>query len=142
MASNFSITYNNKGDFKKTNSYLEGLLFFVERDLLDFDYYGKRGVEALAAATPVDTGKTASSWYYEVTPHKDSKGHDTGVTISWDNSNVVDGWCKVAVILQYGHATGTGGWVEGRDYINPALAPIFEDILEDMTKEVQSLCLG
>lgn len=142
MASNFSITYNNKGDFKKTKSYLEGLMFFVERDLLDFDYYGKRGVEALAAATPVDTGKTASSWYYEVTQHKDSKGHDTGVTISWDNSNVVDGWCKVAVILQYGHATGTGGWVEGRDYINPALAPIFEDILEDMTKEVQSLCLG
>lgn len=134
----YSISYHVKGDFKKTNSYLEGLRFFVERDLLDFDYYGKRGVEALAAATPVDTGKTASSWFYEV--ERDEKNNI--VRIAWDNSNVVDGWCKVAVILQYGHATGTGGWVEGRDYINPALAPIFEDILNDMTKEVQSLCLG
>lgn len=134
----YSISYHVKGDFKKTNSYLEGLRFFVERDLLDFDYYGRRGVEALAAATPVDTGKTASSWFYEV--ERDEKNNI--VRIAWDNSNVVDEWCKVAVILQYGHATGTGGWVEGRDYINPALAPIFEDILNDMTKEVQSLCLG
>lgn len=131
------ITYHVKGDFKKTNSYLEGLRFFVERDILDFDFYGKKGVEALAAATPVDTGKTASSWYYTV--ERDPKSNT--VRILWDNSNIVDDWCKVAVILQYGHATGTGGWVEGRDYINPALAPIFEDILQDMTKEVQSLCL-
>lgn len=131
------ITYNVKGDFKHTNSYLQGLRFFVQRDLLDFDYYGKRGVEALAAATPVDTGKTASSWYYTVERNEKTNT----VRIVWDNSNVVDQWCKVAVILQYGHATGTGGWVEGRDYINPALAPIFEDILQDMTKEVQGLCL-
>lgn len=131
------ITYNVKGDFKKTNSYLEGLRFFAQRELLDFDYYGKKGVDALAAATPVDTGKTASSWYYEVV-----KDESTGsVRIVWDNSNIIDDWCKIAVILQYGHATGTGGWVEGRDYINPAIAPIFEDILQDMTKEVQSLCL-
>lgn len=134
----FNISYKVKGDFKKTNSYLEGLRFFIQRDLFNFDYYGQRGVEALAAATPVDTGLTANSWYYEV--EKDTDNNI--VRISWDNSNVVDGWCKVAVILQYGHATGTGGWVEGRDYINPALAPIFEDILQDMTKEVQSLCLG
>jgi hypothetical protein len=135
------ITYKVKGNFKKTHSYLEGLQFFLQRDLLDFDHYGKRGVEALAAVTPVDTGKTASSWFYKVEHETDSKGHDTGVRIVWDNDNVVDGWCKVAVILQYGHATGTGGWVEGIDYINPALAPIFEDILNDFTKEVQSLCL-
>lgn len=90
------------------------------------------GVEALASATPVDTGKTASSWYYKVDYNEGS------ASITWSNSNVNDG-VNIAVILQYGHGTGNGGYVVGRDYINPAIAPIFDKITEHVWEEVTSL---
>ena len=98
-------------------------------DLLD--QYGKEGVEALARATPKDTGKTAASWNYAV--HKS----DGRITITWSNSNIVDG-VPIAVILQYGHGTRNGGYVEGVDYINPAMRPIFERIAQRAWGEVRT----
>lgn len=96
-----------------------------------FDKYGRMGVEALRRSTPVDTGNTANAWYYKVNTR------DDGVTIEWLNSNVNDG-VNIAVILQYGHGTGTGGYVTGRDYINPALQPIFDQITEELWEEVKN----
>lgn len=93
--------------------------------------YGQRGVDALSGATPVDSGETAASWSYEV------EESDAGVAIRWLNSHVNDG-VNIAVILQYGHGTGTGGYVEGRDYINPTMQPIFDEILNDVWREVTS----
>lgn len=93
--------------------------------------YGQEGVDALAAATPKDSGETAAGWYYEVT-------HKNGTySISWKNRNVVDG-VNIAIILQYGHGTGTGGYVAGRDYINPVILPLFERIKADVWKAVKS----
>ncbi len=94
-----------------------------------FDKYGAAGVKALSAATPVDTGKTAGSWSYEIIQKNQS------VEIIWNNSNIQNG-VPIAVILQYGHATKSGGWVQGRDYINPAIQPIFDQIAEEAWKEV------
>jgi len=82
---------------------------------------GEKGIEALSAATPVRTGKTAASWGFE------AKTSSKGVTLTWTNSNVVNG-VPIAIILQYGHGTGTGGYVHGRDYINPAMRPVFDEI--------------
>lgn len=93
--------------------------------------YGQRGVDALSAATPVDSGETAASWSYEV------EESDAGVAIRWLNSHVNNG-VNIAVILQYGHGTGTGGYVEGRDYINPAMQPVFDEILDNVWREVTS----
>ena len=93
--------------------------------------YGKMGVSALAAATPVDTGKTADSWIYEIETSKDS------YTITWSNTNV-NNHVNIALILQYGHATRNGGYVSGRDYINPALQPVFDQIAEEAWREVTS----
>lgn len=87
------------------------------------------GVDALNSATPKDTGLTASSWYYEI------EKTSTGVTIAFYNSNIQNG-IPIAIILQYGHGTGTGGWVQGRDYINPAIQPIFDEIAEKAWREV------
>ena len=98
----------------------------------DLDKYGRQGVQALAAATPIDTGLTASSWYYKITMKGDS------ATISFHNSNIQNG-VPIAIILQYGHGTGNGGWVEGRDYINPAIQPIFDEIVRNAWKEVTKL---
>lgn len=116
------IYFEQKGDFSKLENYLGKLKDGI--NLNDLDKFGKRGVAALEASTPRDTGKTANSWYYDI-----SKSNGI-ITISFNNSNVVQG-IPIAVILQYGHATGTGGWVEGIDYINPALRPIFEELAED-----------
>jgi hypothetical protein len=91
--------------------------------------YGQEGVVALASATPVDTGLTASSWYYEI-----ERGPEK-VSITFYNSNIQNG-IPIAIILQYGHATGGGGWVQGRDYINPALQPIFDSIAQKAWEEV------
>ena len=96
---------------------------------MDLDKYGREGVKALESATPVDTGLTARSWYYEI------KKTNGSVSISFYNSNIQNG-IPIAIILQYGHGTGTGGWVEGRDYINPAIQPIFDKIAEKAWKEV------
>jgi hypothetical protein len=124
------ITIKQKGDFKKLNRYLERLLNVIKRG--ELDKYGRMGVDALMAATPVDTGKTAQSWYYEV------KHTNGGASIVFRNSNVNDG-VPIAIILQLGHGTGTGGYVAGRDYINPAIQPIFDQIANDAWKEVTSL---
>lgn len=122
------ITFKQKGDFSKLTKFLEKAKEAVK--LGDLDKYGRMGVEALSNATPRDTGKTADSWYYEIIQN------DGSVELRFLNSNVVADWCNIAIILQYGHATGNGGWVEGRDYINPAIRPIFDQITEEAWKEV------
>lgn len=121
------ITFTQKGDFSKLTSYLENLKGFFGHS--DLDRYGKMGVEALSSATPYDSGNTAGSWYYKI------KRSGSSVSLEFCNSNVNQG-VPIAIILQYGHGTGTGGWIEGRDYINPAIQPIFDQILNDMWKEV------
>ena len=124
------ISFRQKGDFSKLTSFLEKAKGAVK--LSDLDKYGREGVAALASATPVDSGLTANSWYYEI------ENKNGSVTISFNNSNIQNG-VPIAVILQYGHGTGTGGWVQGRDYINPAIQPIFDRIAEDAWKEVTKL---
>ena len=121
------ISFRHKGDFSKLTGYLEKAKETVHLGTLD--KYGKAGVDALASATPVDTGLTASSWYYEI------KRGDGSVTITFNNSNFQNG-VPIAIILQYGHGTGTGGWVEGRDYINPAIRPIFDNLVKEAWEEV------
>lgn len=91
--------------------------------------YGIEGVEALASATPVDSGKTADSWSYEIT------GNKSFASITWNNSNINNG-VSIAIILNYGHGTGTGGYVAGREYISPAIRPIFDRIADDAWREV------
>ena len=124
------ITFRQKGDFSKLTRYLEKVKSVVK--LSDLDKYGKEGVAALASATPVDTGLTASSWSYEI-KHKNGT-----VSISFKNSNIQNG-VPIAIILQYGHGTRNGGWVQGRDYLNPAIQPIFDKIANDAWREVTKL---
>lgn len=121
------ISFNQKGDFKKFNSYLERLEEVIKMGKLN--KYGEEGVSALASATPVDTGLTASSWQYKINRQKGS------VSISFENTNVNNGEC-IAILLQYGHGTRNGGYVQGRDYINPAIQPLFDRIAEEAWKEV------
>lgn len=121
------IKITQKGDFSKVEMFLERLKEGFNKSI--FDKYGKMGVEALRNATPVDTGLTAASWSYQVKYAKDS------VTIEFHNSHI-NKHVNIALILQYGHGTGTGGWVEGRDYINPALQPIFDQMAEEAWREV------
>lgn len=124
------ITFRQKGDFSKTTAYFNKLKKSSVARILDS--YGKQGVAALASATPVDSGLTASSWYYEI------ENQNGRYKINFCNSNVNDG-VPIAIILQYGHGTGTGGWVEGRDYINPAIQPIFDKIADEAWREVTKL---
>lgn len=124
------IGFRQKGDFSNTVNYFRKLknaniIRILER-------YGQEGVAALSSATPVDSGLTASSWYYKV------EVENTCAKLIFCNSNVNKG-VNIAVILQYGHGTGTGGWVEGRDYINPAIQPIFNKIVENAWGEVTRL---
>lgn len=124
------ISFRQKGDFSKLTRFLEKAKNAVHLGILD--KYGREGVAALASATPLDSGKTASSWYYEVQ-------HNNGTaSINFYNSNVNKG-VPIAIILQYGHGTGTGGWVQGRDYINPAIQPIFDKIANEAWREVTKL---
>ena len=113
------IVFRQKGDWKKSRKFLKRCSNLNLDELLD--RYGQEGVEARAKATPKDTGKTAASWGYTVTKGKER------IAITWRNSNIVDG-VPIAVILQYGHGTRNGGYVEGVDYINPAMRPILERI--------------
>lgn len=124
------ISFNQKGDFSKLNSFLERAREVVK--LGDLDRYGREGVAALQSATPVDTGLTANSWNYEIIRTGES------VSISFYNTNIQNG-VNIAIILQYGHGTRNGGWVEGRDYINPSIQPIFDKIAEEAWKEVDRL---
>lgn len=121
------ITIKHRGDFKKTDNFLAKILKRDYRSVLN--KYGQEGVTALSKATPYDTGLTANSWYYDI------EETNTGLRIYWKNSNVNKG-ANVAVILQYGHGTGTGGYVEGVDYINPALKPVFQKIADGVWSEV------
>lgn len=121
------ISFGQKGDFSKVTKYLAKVKDVAK--LTNLDKYGREGVAALASATPVDTGKTASSWGYKI--HR----LNGSVTISFHNTNINKG-VPIAIILQYGHGTKNGGWVEGRDYINPAIRPIFDKIANDAWKEV------
>lgn len=124
------ISFRQKGDFSKLTRYLERAKEVVK--LSDLDKYGREGVAALASATPVDSGLTAHSWNYKIE-------HTNGsVSIVFNNTNIQNG-VPIAIILQYGHGTGTGGWVQGRDYINPAIQPVFDRILENAWKEVTKL---
>ena len=124
------ISFRQKGDYSKVTRYLEKAKRGAR--IKDLDKYGREGVAALASATPVDTGKTANSWYYEIVRSNGS------VSIQFANSNVQNG-VPIAIILQYGHGTGTGGWVQGRDYINPAIQPIFDKLANDAWREVTKL---
>lgn len=121
------ITFRQKGDFSKLTRFLERAKNAVK--LGDLDKYGREGVAALSSATPNESGKTANSWYYEIT-NKNGRA-----TITFYNSNIQNG-VPIAIILQYGHGTGTGGWVEGRDYINPSIQPIFDKIADSAWREV------
>jgi hypothetical protein len=124
------ISFRQKGDFKKVTRYFEKVKKSARLDVLE--KYGREGVAALASATPVDTGLTASSWYYEIEHSGDS------ATISFCNSNIQNG-VPIAIILQYGHGTRNGGWVQGRDYINPAIQPVLDKIADSAWKEVTRL---
>lgn len=124
------ISVRHKGDLRRTTRYLERAAQGVELGVLD--KYGREGVAALASATPVDSGLTANSWEYKIENKKGS------TTISFLNSNIQNG-VPIAIILQYGHGTGTGGWVEGRDYINPAIQPIFDKLASEAWREVTKL---
>ncbi len=124
------IKFRQKGNFSKYDKYSERLLEVIKLGKLN--KYGRKGVAALESATPNDTGKTASSWYYEISRK------DGVIRLDFCNSNVVNG-VPIAIVLQYGHATRDGGWVEGEDYINPALKPIFDKLAKDAWSEVVNL---
>lgn len=123
------ISVSSRGGFSKTEAFLRRA-----RDLRIqiLRRYGEEGVRALSLATPKDTGETASSWYYQIKEDK------TSTTIEWLNRHVEDG-VPIAVILQYGHGTNGGGYVEGIDYINPAMRPLFEEIANSIWKEVSRI---
>lgn len=121
------ISFKHRGNFNKTEKFFNKIRGKSYLNMLS--KYGQIGVEALRVATPVDTGKTADSWTYEI----EQSGDRT--TIAWLNTNTNQN-VNIAVILQYGHGTGTGGYVAGRDYINPAMRPIFDSIADQAWKEV------
>ena len=124
------ISFRHKGDFSKLTRFLERVKEVVHLGCLD--KYGREGVAALASATPVDTGLTADSWYYKIT----NDGQSAKVTFY--NSNIQNG-VPIAIILQYGHGTRNGGWVQGRDYVNPAVQPIFDKLANEAWREVTKL---
>lgn len=121
------ITFTSKGNFDNLTNYLEKIK--NKFDISKLDKYGKQGVQALSAATPVRTGLTASSWGYKIL------NENGRISIVFTNSHIEKG-TPIAIILQYGHATRNGGWVEGIDYINPTIKPLFEKMTNEMWKEV------
>lgn len=124
------ITFRSKGNFSKTDRYFQKILKAIRLGILD--RYGRKGVNALSSATPIDSGETAASWYYTTSYTEDS------ASLIFSNSHINKG-VPIAIILQYGHGTGTGGYVQGRDYINPAIQPIFDKLASEAWKEVTSL---
>lgn len=123
-----AITFKSKGEFDELKSYLKRAQKDAS-DLAMLDKYGKRGCEILASATPIDTGETARSWTYEV------KKTETGMSLSFKNTNIQNG-VPVVILLQYGHATKNGGYVQGRDFVNPAIQPLFDELADILWKEV------
>lgn len=124
------LTIKQRGNFSNLTGYFEKVREKLNIGALD--KYGREGVELLMANTPKDTGKTSKSWYYTIVRK------DNTVSLQFHNDNIVDN-IHIAVILQYGHATGNGGWVEGIDYINPSIGPIFEKIAKRAWNEVKAL---
>lgn len=124
------IRFRQKGDFSKLNRYFERVKETVR--IGDLDKYGREGVAALASATPVDSGLTAHSWYYKIVRKNGS------VSLEFYNSNIQNG-VPIAIIIQYGHGTKNGGWVQGTDYINPSIRPVFDKIAQSVWKEVTKL---
>lgn len=124
------VRFKHTGDFGNTETFFGKAKRGHYRKVCE--KYGKKGVEALAEATPVRTGKTAASWDYEIRENRD------GIAICWTNSNINNEWANVAVLLRYGHGTRNGGYVQGIDYITPALRPIFQKFADDAWKEVTS----
>jgi len=124
------VTFRQRGDFSRTEKFLRKARTAIK--FRNLDKYAEAGLAALQSATPYDTGETARSWYYEI------KRTDTSVSVVYKNSNIQNG-IQIAIILQYGHGTGTGGYVEGRDYINPALRPVFDKLADDAWEEVIEL---
>lgn len=123
------ISYRYKGG-DKTDIFLKESIKKIKH--IDLEKYGEAGIAALASATPKATGKTAASWYYTV------KNQNGIISITFNNSNIVNG-VPIAIILYYGHATKNGGWIQGRDYIKPAIRPIFDKMTNKMWEEVTSL---
>lgn len=121
------IKVKQKGDFGKITRYFVKIKDSAK--LSDLKKYGERGVYALTVATPIDTGRTAVSWSYKIVPY------DGGAAIEFHNANIQNG-VPIAIILQYGHATKNGHWVQGRDYINPAIQYVFDEMVEEAWKEV------
>lgn len=124
------ITIKSKGSFRNTDNMFYALN--KGKEFVKLAKYGQMGVDALREATPKETGLTAESWYYEIAFQKNSNSY----TILWKNSNRTEDGYQIAVMLQYGHATNNGGYVQGHDYINPAIEPIFKKIADDAWKEV------
>jgi hypothetical protein len=123
------ITFTSSGSFKNTDRFLSKMRNLrIRQSLIS---HGREGVAALASATPTESGRAAASWDYKVS------GGNGGWTITWTNSDVENGF-PVAISLQYGYGTGTGGYVQGRDYINPAMRPVFDRIADQVWKEVTS----
>lgn len=120
---------NKKGDWSVTTSWLQRMKNMVNARFV-LEKYAREGIAALSAATPIDTGETASSWSYEIDQDKDS------IRLTFKNNNKTSTGVPIAILLQYGHGTGNGGYVQGRDYINPAIQPIFDKIANDAWKEV------
>lgn len=125
------VTVKQRGDLKKTLKFLQHVSKASYKHVLS--KYGEEGVRALASATPMDSGATAASWGYEIVEE------GNGLKIVWTNSNLGNGWFPIALMLQYGHGTGTGGWIEGRDYINPAIRPIFDKMADAAWREVTNV---
>lgn len=121
------VTFRQRGDFSNLTNWFEKCKHLFDASILD--KYGREGVIALEQATPKDTGNTSKCWYYKI------QNKNGSATISFHNSNINNG-VPIAIILQYGHGTRNGGWVEGRDYINPTIQPLFDKITEEAWREV------
>lgn len=126
------INFEHRGNFSNLERFLVKSLHIKPLVRPILDKYGKRGVEELKKATPKDTGKTSESWTYDIV--QDEKGQ---YQIVWSNTNVVDGWANIAILLQYGHATRNGGFVKGTDYINPAIEKVFQGMANEAWEEVK-----
>lgn len=124
------IKITHKGSFDNIEKFFRGVI--TSNHIRVLEKYGEEGVRLLTEATPIDSSETANSWSYEI------RHYPGGASITWLNSNVVDG-VPVVILLQYGHATRNGGYVQGRDFINPALKPLFDKIADDVWKEVTKL---
>lgn len=122
------ISVKVKGDWSKTTSWLDKII--SRHNFKVMEKYGREGVAALSAATPVDTGVTASSWDYRI------EQTDGSISLVFVNNNKTKTDIPIVILLQYGHGNGRGGYVQGRDFINPAIQPVFDKLVEELWKEV------